>query len=106
MKKDVDVQRKVLRINGGVEYWLEKDEAEKLQSVLQAENLPKFIEVRGDIISTYKIDGIFSPPVIEEAIRRSNGQWKDKGGKWHDKFEAPCPGCGNVIPKGKKCGYC
>ena len=66
----------------------------------------KFIELDGEVLNTADIVGIFSPQTVENMIRRKNGQWQGKDGKWYNRGDRVCGKCGNIIPFGKSCGYC
>lgn len=80
-----DIIRKCVLIRSGLELWVEKERAEKLQRVLASNSAPKFIEIEGQFVNTFEILGIFSPEAMEDRQRRKNGQWKCLRDNWHEK---------------------
>jgi len=94
----------VLREN--IEIWIEKEKAENLISALEQKKEKGFISIEGQFINVADVVGIFKASVMDDTIRRRNGQWKDKKGNWQDKGTRSCPKCGNILPWGKTCGYC
>lgn len=88
------------------EIWVEKERIETLIDNLMVLSENKFIKINNEIINTADIIGILTAQTMEEITRRKNGQWKDKEGNWRNKGDTICPGCGNVLLKGKICGYC
>lgn len=87
-----DILRKCVLLSGGLEIWIEADRADKLTEALKTGNAPKFISLEGNLINTFEIKGVFSPPYMEDLHRRKNGQWKCQKGTWHDKNKiCECP---------------
>jgi len=103
MNQDLSKKLMVINLRNGIEISIEEERAKKL--VVEMEKR-RFIDIDGTIINTADIVGIFTAADMEAVIRRKNGQWQDKNGNWHNKGDKVCPGCGNVIPYGKTCGYC
>lgn len=106
IKKEIAKLQKVAQLKNGVEYWLDAEEAEHLQNLLNDEKCPPFIKMKGDIVSKYQFTGLFDPASMEEQRRRKMGQWKDSEGNWHDRGARICPNCKQVLPEGKQCGNC
>jgi len=100
---ELSKELRILCLRNGVEMSIEKDRAEKIMALMEKR---KFIELDGRVINTADIVGIFTPSDIEATIRRKNGQWQDKAGKWHDRGVRICPKCSNELPYGMQCGNC
>jgi hypothetical protein len=103
MSREIVKDLRIVSVRGGVEISVEKD---RLREILPKLERGGFVDIDGEILNVKDIVGIFSPKVIEEPIRRKNGQWKDSKGNWHDKGTRVCPICGNILPEGMKCGNC
>jgi len=101
--KELVKELRIITLRNGVEISIEQERAENLLKLMEQR---KFIEIDGRIINTVDITGIFKPEDLEAVVRRANGQWQDKEGRWHNKGDRVCPGCGEVIPFGKICGNC
>lgn len=71
-------------MRNGVEMWVEKEKAEKLQEALQRITQSKFIRYEGQTVNTADIVGIFDASTMADLTRRKNGQWKCKKGEWHE----------------------
>jgi len=93
-------------LRNDIEIWAEEDKIKNLQKILTMGKESRFIEIDGEVINTADISGIFSAKTMEDITRRKNGQWKGKDGKWFDKGDRVCGGCGKVVPLGKVCGTC
>ncbi len=95
-------------VRGGIEIWLEKDRIKKLSAELLSLKENRLIEIEGEgeMVNTADMVGIFTPQTMEDSIRRKNGQWKDRNGKWHNRGDRVCHNCSNVVPFGMKCGNC
>jgi|GEM_PF-1865145 len=78
-------QQKCILVRGGLQIWVARERADKLQELLKKQNCPRFIEVNNQYINTYEIQGVFTPDAMEEKRRRANGQWTCHAGNWHDK---------------------
>ena len=100
---ELSKELRIISLRNGVELSIEKDRADKLIALMEQR---KIYEIDGRIINTADITGIFSPADLEASIRRKNGQWQDRTGKWHDKGTRICPVCGNELPPGMQCGNC
>lgn len=80
-----------VQMRSGVELWVEKGKAGKLQDVLQGITQSKFIRYEDQTINSADIVGIFEAKTMEELTRRKNGQWLCKAGNWHErKGECVC----------------
>lgn len=76
----------------GVEIWVEKERAEKLQRILESISGTKFILFEEETINTADIVGIFKANTMQELTRRKNGEWKCHSNTWHQKGEkCNCP---------------
>jgi len=106
MIKELSKNLVAIVLRNGVEIWTEKDRAENLIRLLINLDKNKFVKFDNELFNTADIVGIFSASVMEEVIRRKNGQWQDSKGEWHDRGERQCPSCGRIVPKNKICGYC
>lgn len=76
-----------IQMRTGVEIWVEKDRAEKLQNILQSISGTKFILFEEETINTADIVGIFKATTMQDVTRRKNGQWKCQNNTWHEKTE-------------------
>ena len=74
-------------MRNGIQIWFEKQTAENLIKTLSGIKESKFIKFKNQIFNTADITGIFTANTIEEYNRLRRGQWQDKFGGWHDKFE-------------------
>ncbi len=104
MSQEVSKNLMCVLMRSGVEIWLENDRVEFLKNILQTAKESKFVDLDGQFLNTADISGIFTPEAMEDRKRRKNGEWQDKNGSWHQRFDYTCPGCGSVIPKGMHCG--
>jgi len=74
-------------IRGGIEIWIENDKAEKLKNILLNTKDKKFVEIDGEVFSTFEVVGILTPQTMADKTRRQNGEWKCKENTWHKKKE-------------------
>ena len=95
-----------IALRNGTEIWIEEEYIINLKKVLLISSQSKFIEIGKEVINTADITGIFDAKTMETTTRRKSGQWQDKEGQWHNKYDKICPGCKSVIPDGMKCGKC
>lgn len=72
-----------LQTRTGVELWIDEEDAAKTFAALNSSN--RFVIVSGRMFNVADVVGIFKPEDMNSASRRKNGQWKCKGGNWHDK---------------------
>lgn len=80
-----------LVIRGSIEMWLERDELERLVAVLKGlGGKQTFLELKGRIINTFEIVGVFTPEDMQDRARLRKGQWKCDHGKWWQKHENDC----------------
>lgn len=96
-------KQRCISIRGGQEVWVDEDKVDQIIS--QLENR-KFIQIGENLINVADISGIFTAEEMESVIRRKNGQWQGKDGKWNNKGDRECSRCGQIIPFGMKCGNC
>ena len=106
MKKEIQKQQKIIVLRDGTQIWVNKERAEALEENLQRITASKFVKIDEETINTADISGVLTPETLEETNRRRNGQWKDKNGNWRNRGDYVCFGCGNVLPRGRQCGYC
>lgn len=71
-------------IRGGIEVWVDATEADKVQKLMETQ---KYIKLRGSVVATFDISGIYTPEHMEERKRRLDGQWRCRTGTWHEKQE-------------------
>ena len=95
-------------MRNGVEIWIEQGRVENFKKTLQQMRQSTFVELpEGQVVNTADIVGIFQAQDMEEARRKSWGQWKDKTGNWHDKGERVCPRHpDNTLQGFQTCGLC
>jgi len=94
-------------IRNGAEIWLEKEKVDELMLRLETLKEHKFVRLpTNEMINTADIVGMLKATTMEALIRRKNGQWQGKDGKWYNKGDKVCSTCGNVVPFNKECGYC
>lgn len=72
-------------MRNGVEIWVEKEKADKLQQALTVIRQSTFIHFENQTINTADIVGIFSAGTMADHTSRKNGQWKCEQGYWHDR---------------------
>lgn len=101
MIKELVKELRIIVLRNGIQISIEKDRVNKIMNLMEQR---KFIEIDGRIINTVDIAGIFRTEDLEAVTRRKNGQWQ-KNGKWYEKGDRVCK-CGNIVPFGKKCGFC
>jgi len=82
---NLDIRRKCILIRGDVELWVAEERAKALTDALEANKLPKFVDIDGQLVNSFEILGVFTPEAMEERMRRKNGQWRCLKGKWHDR---------------------
>lgn len=100
MTMELSTNLMCVQFRSGVEIWLEKDRADKLQKVL-LEGKNQFIEYDGQVLNRADIVGVFDANTMVEATKRKNGEWKCNKGVWHQKFQ-DC-GCTKL---GETCTVC
>lgn len=83
MKEIAKKQRCVL-IRGGLEIWVDE---EKVDTLMQAMQSQKLIDIDGEIVNTFEIVGVYTPDRVEEIRMNKQGKWKCKHGNWHDRHE-------------------
>lgn len=76
---------KCVVLRNGIEIWKEDDRLNDLAKKLLSGQKIGFINIDDELINSADIIGIFSAQVMEEAVRRKNGQWKCQYGNWHDR---------------------
>ena len=72
-------------MRNGIEIWIAKERAIKLQAVLKNLSVNKFIDFDERSINTADILGIFNPQDMDLHTRRKNGGWQCGKGRWHAK---------------------
>lgn len=84
---DLTTKTKCLLTKQGIEIWIDDDQAGKLSKILNtSEN--KIIEVEGQVISVWSIEGIFDGEYIYNQKKIKMGQWQCGYCKrWHSRFE-------------------
>ncbi|MCK9597070.1 hypothetical protein M0R19_07850 [Candidatus Pacearchaeota archaeon] len=87
MNKLLTNKTKCLLTKQGIEIWIDDNQAEKLSQLMNMNDI-KIIEIEGETISVYSIEGIFNADKIYEQRKRKTGQWQCEHCKrWHPKFE-------------------
>jgi hypothetical protein len=72
-------------MRNGIEIWVDKDRALRLQAVLKGLSVNKFIDFDDRSINTADILGVFNPQDMDLHTRRKNGEWQCDKGRWHSK---------------------
>ena len=80
-------KQKCLMFRNGIEIWLEKDLAERMQKILETMTEHKFITLEGRTVNTADCVGVYLPEDIDCVTRKKNGEWKCFSGVWHQKDE-------------------
>jgi hypothetical protein len=68
-------------------YYLTRERAETLISILEGPSAPKKIKVDDSHIFVSDIVGVTTAAKINEVAREKKGEWKCQAGNWHAKFE-------------------
>lgn len=76
---------KCILVRGDIEIWVSESEANKTSQLVQ--DGMKFVYVRGRLINTMNIVGIFTPEDMEEKGLKHRGMWKADNGQWFSKDE-------------------
>lgn len=87
MTQDLTKELVCILLRVGIEIWVEKERAEKLDLILRSSNCPQFIEYEGQLVNKSDISGIFNAKTMEERAKRKNGEWKCHNNTWHEKFQ-------------------
>jgi hypothetical protein len=85
--REISKNLKCVVMRNGIEIWKEDDRLTELAKKLSSGQKIGFIQIDDELINSADIVGIFSANVMEDMVRRKNGQWKCQYGKWHDKGE-------------------
>jgi hypothetical protein len=79
---------KCLLIRGGIEIWLEADELAQITLVLEKlAGKQTFLALKGRIINTFEIQGIFTPEDMANKERIRKGLHRCEHGKWWKRGE-------------------
>lgn len=78
-------------LRNGMQIWVEKEKADKLQNILQGIDNSKFIKYENITINTADITGVFEAKDLDNYTKIKKGQWQCKKGYWHSK-EEECTG--------------
>jgi len=86
MNQEITKDLMCILMRAGVEIWLEN---EKLETLLEALETKRFVQVSGRLINVADVSGIFSAKDMKERWYRKNGYWEcdKKEGFWHKKDE-------------------
>lgn len=76
--------KRCVLIRGEVELWVDEEKVAAVEQAL-ADSSKRYIRINGQLINTFEVVGIFTPEVVEERLRRKNGQWKCQKNQWHDR---------------------
>lgn len=87
MRNKLIKQQLCILMRPGVELWIDKDKAQRLQDYLESISEHKFINFGGRTINTADVTGIFTSRDMEDLIRHKRGQWRCKNDVWHDRNE-------------------
>lgn len=74
-------------IRGGIEIWIEKDEAEVLMKAIEENKVQRFIRINNQFINVADIQGIFPYESIKEREEKSNETWVCRNQVTHNKRE-------------------
>lgn len=106
MTNEIAKEQKCIVMRNSVELWVDAEKAAKFQADWEGQQIKGAVGFEGRTLNTADIVGVFKPEDMEAVTRRKNGEWQDKKGRWLQKGDKVCPGCGNIIPFGKTCGNC
>jgi len=76
-----------IQMRSSAEIWVEKERAQKLQTLLEGISTHRFVLFEDETVNTADIVGIFSAETMLEVAHRKNGEWKCEHGRWYGKFE-------------------
>ena len=93
MSTELTRQLKCVVLNGGVEMWVDEDQAAKVEDAIQGGI--KFIKIHGELINTFNVVGVFNAATMSDKIRRRNGDWQCNHGNWWKKADSKC-GCETI----------
>ena len=87
MSQEVTDKTKCIITKQGIEIWVTPDQSEKISELINTADI-KIIEVEGQTISVFSIEGIFDAAYIYRQRKIKSGQWQcEYCGRWHPKFE-------------------
>ena len=92
MNNELSIDNYVLRINGGVNIYINEDEFTKVKYVLKDKSTDSF-EIRGKFIMKSAVQYIVPAADIEVQERKSRGMWQCDKGHWNDRGTQKCTGC-------------
>lgn len=96
MSKEVTERTHCVIAKGIGRFWVTKDQADRIESALDAENT--LVRIEGDVIRAKDINAVVSGNRIEELDREKRGEWQCKYGYWHERYQS----CGHGDPMGRK----
>jgi len=92
MSRELTNLQMCILMRNGMQIWIDKEKALKLQDILQGIDNNKFIRYENITINTADITGIFTPLDLDDFIKIKRGNWKCKRGNWHTKEQdCDCP---------------
>ncbi len=103
--KSVTKNLRIIVTRSGMEIPIENERL-TLEYRKKLDQMQGFIHIDGEDINIKDIVGTFKPDTVDAMHRRKRGEWQDENGQWYSRDVHRCPGCGNIIPKGKVCGNC
>jgi hypothetical protein len=82
-----------------MEIWLNDKEAQGVEDVITGKDIgehevPMFIDVNDELISTREISGIFTSKTMKTKERKRQGDWECSFGFWHTRGQE----CGHNLP--------
>lgn len=87
MNQEITDKTKCLLTKHGIEIWINDIQAEKISQLINTADI-KIIEIEGQTISVWSIEGIFDAEYVYRQRKVKAGQWQCEYCKrWHPKFE-------------------
>jgi len=87
MSKEISKKLMCLIMRNGIQIWFDEDQARQIKQLLANSKESKFVEFKDEVFNTADVSGIFKAKNMGDFNRVKRGQWQDKYGGWHDKFD-------------------
>ncbi len=92
--KEIDIKKLYLMTFSGAKFLITQQQADKITELInQGAKVIKITE--NDFMGVSDFRGIYNAEVVEDELRRKQGQWKCEYGNWHEKGQE----CGCAIAK-------
>lgn len=87
MTNELARQQKCIVLRNGLEIWVDKDKAEKIEDDWINGRLKGPFKIDGRTLNTADISAFALPQDMTDLVHRKNGEWKCKSGTWHSRGE-------------------